>query len=171
MEKVAWYRKPEMIVALSALLMSLVTTVVGIYSATIDRAYARASVWPRLEIFRSFGNEGFSYGISNNGTGPAIIKYAALTYKSKPIKTWDDIPAIPTFTQSHIGSRILPAEDVIRPLAYQGKQSKEFLAIDNDVQISLCYCSIYDQCWLTDRGNDPLPIDECEIDKTHRFQQ
>ncbi|WP_237524055.1 hypothetical protein [Shewanella sp. KX20019] len=92
-----------------------------------------------------------------------------MTYQSKPIQTWDDIPAIPTFTQSHIGSRILPAEDVIQPLAYRGKQSKKFLAIDNDVRISLCYCSIYDQCWLTDREKDPLPIDECEIAKRTAF--
>lgn len=171
MEEASWYKKPEMIVALSALLISVVTTVVGIYSAYIDRAYARASVWPRLEIFRSYSDQSFSYGVSNNGTGPAIIKYAAVTYKSKSIKRWDEIPEIPRFTQSHISQRILPAEKSIQPLIYQGAQNKLFLAIDNDIKISLCYCSIYEQCWITDRSNDPQPVDECKIDKKQRFQQ
>ena len=171
MEEASWYKKPEMIVALSALLISVVTTMVGVYSAHIDRAYARASVWPRLEIFRSYGNESFSYGVSNNGTGPAIIKYAAVTYQSKPIKSWYDIPKIPHFTQSHIGNRILSAENTIQPLVYNGTENKHFLTIDKDIKISLCYCSIYDQCWLTDRENNPLPVDECTIDQKLRFQQ
>ncbi|GIU08707.1 hypothetical protein TUM4261_15830 [Shewanella sp. c952] len=171
MEEASWYKKPEMIVALSALLISVVTTMVGVYSAHIDRAYARASVWPRLEIFRSFGNDNFSYGVSNNGTGPAIIKYAAITYKSKPIKSWDEIPEIPRFTQSHISQRILPSEKTIQPLIYKGAQNRLFLTIDNDIKISLCYCSIYDQCWITDRSNDPLSVDECTIEQKLRFLQ
>ncbi|WP_445768576.1 hypothetical protein [Rheinheimera sp.] len=53
-------RNPEMIIAGSALLVSLITAFVSIYSAFIDRAYARASVWPRLEIFRSY-NDGYFF--------------------------------------------------------------------------------------------------------------
>ncbi len=49
-----------MIIAGSALLVSLITAFVSIYSAFIDRAYARASVWPRLEIFRSY-NDGYFF--------------------------------------------------------------------------------------------------------------
>ncbi len=43
-DTVAWYKIPEMIVALSALLISIVMTIVAIYSAHIDRSYARASM-------------------------------------------------------------------------------------------------------------------------------
>ena len=79
MDSIKWYKSPEMIVALSALIIGLVTAFTSIYSAYVDREYARASVWPRLEIFRSFnGNSSFSYGVSNNGTGPALIKYAKI---------------------------------------------------------------------------------------------
>ncbi len=81
-----WYKNPEMIVAFSALLIGIVTAFTSIYSAYVDRTYARASVWPRLEIFRSFSQGNFSYGVDNNGTGPAIIKYARVKYEGKPIK-------------------------------------------------------------------------------------
>ena len=88
MTKIAWYKKPEMIVALSALLISVVTTIIGLYSTMIDRSYARASVWPRVEIYRSHSLEKgyFSYGVMNNGTGPAIIKYAKVTTKINQLK-------------------------------------------------------------------------------------
>ncbi|WP_044556071.1 hypothetical protein [Shewanella piezotolerans] len=171
MDNAAWYKKPEMIVALSALLISIVTTVVGIYSAYIDRAYARASVWPRVEIARSFGKTFFNYQIANNGTGPAIIKHAAISYKSKPIKIWTDIPELPYITQSHLGNRIMPAESIIKPLTYEGAQYQQFLAIDDDIKISLCYCSIYDECWLVDRETAPKSVSECVIEEPLRFKQ
>ena len=53
MKNTKWYKNPEMIVALSALFIGLVTAFTSIYSAYVDREYARASVWPRLEIFSS----------------------------------------------------------------------------------------------------------------------
>ena len=48
MTNLPWYKNPEMIVALSALIIGLVTAFTSIYSAYVDREYARASVWPRL---------------------------------------------------------------------------------------------------------------------------
>ena len=84
MDKAPIYRSPEMIIAISALFISIITAVVSIYSAATDRDYAKASVWPRLEIFRSFSsNKSFEYGVTNNGTGPALIKYAKVKYDSK----------------------------------------------------------------------------------------
>ena len=72
---VKWYKKPEMIVAFSALLISLITAAVSVYSAYVDRSYARASVWPRLELHRSFGSNHFNYGVTNSGNGPVSMDY------------------------------------------------------------------------------------------------
>ncbi|WNC68629.1 hypothetical protein RI845_00430 [Thalassotalea nanhaiensis] len=166
-----WYKKPEMIVALSALLISLVTAAVGIYSAYIDRSYARASVWPRLEVSRSFGGEYFEYGITNSGNGPALIKYAVIQYKSKPIKYWRDIPSLPNFTQSHLGTRILSSQNSIKPIVYRGKAAKSFLDTDEFIEIEICYCSIYEECWLINRVNEPKPVDNCHVTQERAFLQ
>ncbi|WP_299786815.1 hypothetical protein [uncultured Shewanella sp.] len=171
MEEVKWYKKPEMIVALSALLISLVTTVISMYSAYIDRAYARASVWPRLEIFRSFGDEHFEYGVTNSGNGPALIKYAVVQYKSDAIKYWGDIPDLPNFVQSHLGARILSPQNSIQPIVYRGEKSKEFLEADKFINIELCYCSIYEECWLTNRVNEPILVNSCSVDESRKFLQ
>lgn len=171
MKNIPWYKKPEMVVALSALIMSLVTTVVAIYSANVDRAYARASVWPRLELFKSSSSTDFKYGITNSGTGPAIIKYAKVTYKSKPIKQWNEIPNIPNFTQSHISSKVLSPEHTLIPLKSKNTSVNKFLEINQHLKMELCYCSIYDECWLVDRSSNPTPIDQCSIDKELKFNQ
>lgn len=171
MDKEKWYKKPEMVVALSALLISLVTTIVGIYSASIDRAYARASVWPRLELFKSSGKDIFEFSVKNSGTGPAIVQYAIVEYQSEPIKRWSDITDLPKVTQSHLGTRILASQDVIIPLKYRGEEINKFIDANKHIEIELCYCSIYDECWLTSRNNTPRPIDECKVEPDVKFLQ
>lgn len=174
MKNEAWYKNPEMIVALSALLISLVTAVVSIYSAYIDRFYARASFWPRLEIYQSYSTgKKFGYGVANNGNGPALIQYARVSYQAKPINNWRDIPALKDkkFTQSHFGTKILSPEHTVTPILYQGSEADTIQQANTQVTIELCYCSVYQECWLIDKTNDPQPIEHCTINEKERFLQ
>ena len=171
MDSIKWYKSPEMIVALSALLIGLVTAFTSIYSAYVDREYARASVWPRLEIFRSFSENSFSYEVNNNGTGPALIKYAKVKDGSKYIKTWKEIKPFQNFRQSHISNRTLSPQNSITPVSYKGEDAKAFLKADDSISIELCYCSIYEECWVIDRGNRPTAIEACSIDNKQMFLQ
>ncbi|WP_068547721.1 hypothetical protein [Thalassotalea crassostreae] len=166
-----WYQKPEMIVALSALLISIVTAIVGIYSAYIDRSYARASVWPRVEIYRSFSGDKFEYGVTNSGNGPALIKYAVVEYNSKAIKTWSEVPKLGNYSQSHISTKILSPQNIINPISYRGENIEAYLTADKSIDIELCYCSIYDECWLTSRVNEPIVVDSCVVDESKAFTQ
>ncbi|MDP2562445.1 hypothetical protein [Psychrobium sp. 1_MG-2023] len=165
------YKKPEMIVALSALLISVITAVIGVYSAYIDRAYARASVWPRLEVFQSFDTDSIEYGVTNNGTGPAIIKHAIVRYNNEVIHQWRDIPDLPQFVQSHIGQRILPSKLSITPIVIEDNEVSKLQKVWRLIEIELCYCSIYDECWQTDKTNQPTLVEACIVSKSDRFLQ
>ncbi|MBU2925841.1 hypothetical protein Q4530_09510 [Colwellia sp. 1_MG-2023] len=172
MDSIKWYKSPDMIVALSALLIGLVTAFTSIYSAYIDREYAKSSVWPRLEIFRSVNpNSSFSYGVSNNGTGPALIKYAKIKYGTKYIKTWSEIEAFQNIIQSHISNRTLSPQKGVTPVSYKGEKVKDLLKADTQIKIELCYCSIYEECWLIDKSNTPSPVKACYIDDDEIFLQ
>jgi len=171
MDKLKWYRNPEMIVALSALLIGLVTAFTSIYSAYVDRAYSRAAVWPRLEILRSFNLDSFSYSVTNNGTGPALIKHAKIKYGSKYIERWSDVKKITGIKQSHIGNRTLSPQNTITPLSYKGEDAEMFLTADESIGIELCYCSIYDECWVIDRRNHPVLIESCIVNDEQAFMQ
>jgi hypothetical protein len=171
MENTKWFKNPEMIVALSALLIGLVTAFTSIYSAYVDRQYAKASVWPRLEIFRSFSGNSFSYGVSNNGTGPALIKYAKVQNDSKYIKMWKEIEVFKNIKQSHISNRTLSPQNSITPVLYSGEDAKAFVKADDLISIELCYCSIYEECWVIDRSNRPITVEACVIDNKQLFLQ
>lgn len=172
------FRNPEMIIAVSALIVSLITAFVSIYSAFIDRAYARSSVWPRIELARGHDTKSkFRYIVSNNGTGPALIQYARVTYDGEAIPTWQTLftkygLANEGMTQSHIGTTVLPAQKQINPVEINNAAffSKHY-AHDDLIGIELCYCSIYEECWLVDRENQPQPVEQCRIDDSQRFLQ
>lgn len=179
-----WFMQPEMLVGFSAIIVSLVAVGVSLYSASIDREFARASVWPRVIIYRSYNyskdteEEYFKYGVSNHGTGPAIIKYAKVSYLDKPAQTWsqlmidNDIHQKPSITQSHISTAVLPANYTIEPLKVTAKdQVKALLEHNKDISITLCYCSVYNDCWVTDRENIPVSVKSCTIDENQTFRQ
>lgn len=183
--KYKWFVQPEMLVGLSALIVSLVAVVVSLYSASIDREFARASVWPRVAIYRNF-NQGvneneasnFSYSISNNGTGPALIKYAKVSYKDKVYQSWQNmirdsnIATQLNLSQSHISTSVLPATHVINAFSTRDPHLVgELLNHDAHIQIELCYCSIYDQCWVSDRTNIPKEVNACYVKESEAFQQ
>ena len=160
-----------MIIALSALIVSIVTVAISIYSAYIDRAYARASFWPRLEIYRSYNQDSFNYGIINSGNGPALVQYAVVRYQGTAIKQWTDISGLPNFIQTQMSRRIISPQTTVQPLTATHTRADEFLKYDNDISIELCYCSIYDECWLTDRANLPTAVDECRVAEKESFLQ
>lgn len=171
MESKKWFHNPEMLVALTALFVGIVTTAVSVYSAHTDRAFAKASVWPKIEIYRSFNKSKFSYGVINKGTGPALIQYAKVNIDGKFIKAWKEVPTFSNVVQSHLSNSTLPALQIINPLVYEGPLVTDFLTQDEQVSIELCYCSIYGDCWLVDRSNETKEIAECTVAEEEAFQQ
>ena len=161
----------EKIFAILAYFVGLAAVGVSVYSAYTDHEYARLSVWPRLDILRSQGSNYFKYEVSNNGIGPALIKYAKIKHDGKIIHHWADIPEMKNIRQSHIGTKTLPSLVTIYPVTSQGSQSIEIADIDHQISIELCYCSIYKECWLTNKENNPIAIDICSIDDRDRFLQ
>lgn len=171
MEKTKWHKNPEMIVALSALFIGILTAVISVYSAYVDREYARASVWPKLELFRSYSAKEFSYGVANKGTGPAVIQYAKVSVDSKPIIRWSEVSVFSNITQSHISSITVPSEQTITPLRYRGELISDILKFDEKISIELCYCSIYQECWIVNRSNETQQVEQCTVSSEEAFVQ
>lgn len=176
--RAARWKNPEMLIAISALVISVITAFTSIYSAFTDRTYARASAWPRLEIARSHEGEiSHRYIIANNGTGPALLHYAKVSFSGQPLKSWGQLfstlgQADVSFSQSHIGDIVLPAQQKVTAIHIRTPQAvAAYYASPAPVSIELCYCSIYDECWVVDRKNQPTEVSQCQIDEAERFLQ
>lgn len=172
-----WYKKAEMIIGLSALLVSLVAVFVGVYSAYIDRTFSRASMWPSLEIYSTYSSSAkkLVYSIKNVGTGPASIKYTRILYQGQAMSSWRELAnkVAPNerFSTVFIGQRTLPTLSSISPFISESPVLSEGLSQNrNDIQIEICYCSVYSECWRVNKGKVASPVAQCEIPDEQRFR-
>lgn len=174
-----WYRNPEMIVALAAVVLSVFTVLVGAYSATIDRAYARASVWPRLEMGQSYLQDSYGYFVSNRGTGPALIQHVRLAVADQPKADWAavldafGVAEQRSYSQSQIDGRTLSAGQEIQVFQTRDRALMARLVSDQapPMTVEICYCSIYQQCWQVDQLHRPTEVDACGLPERERFLQ
>ena len=127
----------------------------------------------KVEIYKSYNEKekNFSYGITNNGTGPAIIEHAKVSFDSQLIKKWKGIDAISTYQQSTINNRTLLPEQVIDALVYQGDKFYAVFNANTKIEIELCYCSIYQECWTVNRANKPKQVKQCLVKPEEAFEE
>lgn len=163
--------KPDLIIALMALVIGIGTMIVYVYQARIMSKQQHASVWPFLEVSITQGQLGTYISVENKGVGPAIVKSTkievdSLTYQENQI---DEIilkmvgkPLAHHYTT--VANRVMKSGEVIRLFHIENLQEAALLdsaMAKHTVRLSICYCSIYDECW-TVSGNKITPCESCE---------
>src|SRR5687767_6206201 len=110
-----WRRliEPDMLIALSAIVVSFCALGVSVVQVGIMREEQRANAWPRVEAYVNTG-ENYLMRLTNKGFGPAMLKTVVITVDSVPVKTWTQVmtrllPEGDTtdFTQSKITDVVL----------------------------------------------------------------
>ena len=92
MSKKKWWQGPEIIVALSAVVVSVCALAVTTYEASLARRQHEISVWPWLEV--SFSNvAGYTLSVENKGVGPAIVKGVRVAVDGKVVRNWSHVRA------------------------------------------------------------------------------
>lgn len=171
-----WYLQAEMLIAFSALFTSLVAVIVAIYSAYIDRSYAKASVWPSMLLARSWGENRYDYLAINQGNGPAIIHYVIIKVNNQPVTQWPEAMEIvypqedAIFTQSHVGSGVVRPGQTITAFSTKDPKLVEKL-LDVKLAVTMCYCSIYNDCWISSGVAPAQEVDACAAPISDTFLQ
>lgn len=171
------FKRPDMIIALSALIVSLVTAAATIHSAMTNRQYARASLWPNLVVGMSYNQNGFSYLAMNRGTGPAKLQYMQVTYAGTPIKTWAELAAklpgpVKNTGQSQLVGATITANQMLEGFSLKNPDNaKAMFDLADNIKINVCYCSVYDECWLYhEETNQATPIAACPVNSPDAFK-
>ena len=149
--------------SLLALAVSIFALAIGAWQTRLMQGQARASVWPHLSIGYTYNSNmdenGFIWRVDNTGVGPARIESISLTLDGKPMKTWSDVLHALGFagqmrvsTTSLSGEVIPPslnretAIDTIR--INERVPAKTFKEAIDRFRMDVCYCSVYDDCWV-----------------------
>lgn len=163
--------KPDLIIALMALVIGIGTMIVYVYQARIMSKQQHASVWPFLEVSISQGQQGTYISVENKGVGPAIVKSTkieidSVTYQEKQLG--EVIPKIVgkrlAFHYTNVASRVMKSGEFVKLLHVEDLKEAALLdstLMKHRVRLSICYCSIYDECWIVS-GNKLTPCESCE---------
>ncbi len=147
--------------AVFAVLVSLTTLALLIFQTRLMQTQARASAWPHVSIGLSSSQTSFSWVLSNNGVGPAVTHNVRVLVDGKPQPDWrsvlsalqnDDMQMKATAMNS-VPKVLTPAENTNDQYVVVTVQASADAAITaaamSRVGIELCYCSIYDDCWIS----------------------
>ena len=165
--------KYEMIVALSAVFVSVATLFVYIYQAKIMQGQQHASVWPHLEWRYSIrSDEGFVLTVVNKGVGPAIVKSSTMSWDGQEVKNGYELLSkfvnmdSVGFYYSSVNDMVIAPNEKVEVLHVYVRDNPEYQrlqkALENlypKLSFDICFCSIYDDCWLYRKGGK---IVECK---------
>jgi len=169
-----------------ALAVSVFALALGAYQTRLMQSQARASVWPYLSIGYSYTSnvdrDAFIWTVNNNGVGPAKVESVVLMLDDKPMKRWDDVLAAlgvtttPSTATSSVGGEVIPPntnrETTIAPIkVHERETARLFKAAEKRFRMDVCYCSVYDECWIAHWQQSRVDaVERCPASNADEFQ-
>ena len=170
MKNKKWYQESEMLVALSAIFISICALVATIYEANLERQNQLLSVWPRIIIQTNTGDHEYSISAVNKGLGPALIKTAKVTVDGKEANSWQEIfkelGVSDDYSQNsnELSSSIISRDEAVPAIEIKSaKVGKKLREESKRIDVEICYCSVYDDCWLVSKSEQYKPVEQCAI--------
>lgn len=167
--KSRWERlaSPEMLTALSAVIIGACALVVAFYEVRIMRADQRASVLPLVELnwstIRSIRDDSrgsgavkqIGFNAENVGIGPAKVVDFRVTVDGRTFKTWGEAmrallgrDELISYGNSTIMGRTIPAGRSIDMFSLtETKLASDINANVDRLEFEACFCSVFNECW------------------------
>ena len=163
----------DLLIALSALLVSTLTAAAALYQGRIIARQLSVTVWPYLAYRESVSNASVQFDVENVGAGPAIIGGASMSVDGKPQTSLAAALTALGFKRENGTALSLTSIQpgvVIRPgdsMTLVRVRSKRFAALAPALQrrlrVDVCYCSMLQQCWLkTIQSDVPSDVGSCD---------
>jgi len=179
----------DMVVAFSALFISVVSLGVAILHGHTMESMANANArlvaansWPFLSYGAGTntvdGVTSIHMRVHNTGVGPAKVESAELVWKGVAYRGGTEFlsaccghdPALLDFDSDLLSNMVLRAGLNIEFLGFKKSTNPAVFAalqraiLSRDLQLNVCYCSIFDECWksnLTTLSLKPEQVQAC----------
>jgi hypothetical protein len=175
-----------LVTAVAAVVITLEQTKVMREEAELERNNARISVMPSVWLTTHISDfEGEAYYkvvLTNKGLGPAVIERFDVFYQDQQVYNWDELArkmaADIGSDKSFEGVYLLGSRSPVSPglLLEAGGVAYPFQVDDNsdpdgvnllmrgtiNMGMSLCYCSLYNDCFRTELFERPQEVESCE---------
>lgn len=159
----------EQLMSISAVITAVVAIIIAVYEQHITREHQKLSVEPYL-IETESNEKGYQFGLVNNGLGPARIMSVSATVNDKPVSNWNEIAEQLTGADSFSmstnslsnGLQLAAGNQIMVMHLSTLSVASKFHENRSKLNIEVCYCSIYKQCWVVSKNKTHVPVSYCE---------
>ena len=158
-----------------AVVLSVAALLTSIIEVNFVRQELRSEAWPYIAIYPGYNAEGFSISMENKGVGPARVR-SLLMYLDGELITDLDQAILDTLGEKDAFSYDLYRANNPAPGVMSSGEVTNLFAVpweprtrllterwSNKIEITSCYCSIYDDCWVASLGqSDPVEVSQCD---------
>ena len=170
--------KLEAVTSFCAIFVALIALAVAIYEAKVIRDHQELSVWPYLTFYSTSVAElngkplPLAFYLKNEGVGPAKVKYVKYFFDGKEYEGLDEVfkLILPDFkggslhTDYEVMKVMLPNKEHLLVGGFTSDQdTKRFFseARSKKLNMEICYCSLYEQCWILHGKNEHKSVKRC----------
>ncbi len=181
------HRSIDLILALSAVFISAVSLYVAVEHGRIERQLVQANSWPFVQIDGQYStHRDTRIALVNAGIGPAKLETFQVFYRGKPVPDLYTLlhlccglASTPDGRRAQFPAGLSisdPANQVLRPgqdsaviqipaSPEQHDVSELFLTASDSIAFRACYCSVFDQCWISNLASlRPREVRRCPSD-------
>ena len=167
----------QTILSVVGILIALLALYAALTESAAVRQQTAAAVWPFVHLivedYDTGDTAGFSFGFTNVGVGPAKMKDVRVIVDGNVVRNWSELvtsvdgDAQAGVNRDFISDRVLRPEETVTVFSTTNPElaRKLFGIIKSSRSIlSFCYCSIFDECWLSDGRENlhaPDPVEIC----------
>ena len=175
------------LIAVIALTISVLGTVAALWQNSIlseqlelSNEQKGAAAWPALDVTHQFSYLDteevwrYTFGVENEGVGPGLLAEVSLQYRGRDFDSEEAGRTIaagrPGYLQSGtqtIEKDVVAAGEVIDVFTVYMPGDTSLAAIDSlralteAIEVSMCYCSVYGDCWEYVKDDWPRPVPAC----------
>lgn len=174
--------RADRIMAVSAIVTAVAAVVIGVYEARATREYQRLSVWPAVRQFNSYPpGAAYTRNVANVGMGPAVIGSFQVRVDGVAQRSWNDVlramigethPEL-IYTTVGEGTVVLPGTTEVILRLPEGELARRFFVATQEgrLETRVCYCSVYEECWISTGNREVEPIRSCVTSPEDEFRQ
>lgn len=146
-----------------ALIISAVSMSTSVWNSCEVRSYHRILAKPHISMsFYHQSQRGAGWRLSQSGNGPAIIGSFEATLDDIQLISWTDLARRLQITPATEFEYSIPAPGTLLNRGASrifwidnSDDSKTLIANQHRLRLSLCYCSLYGECWITEDKSTP----------------
>jgi hypothetical protein len=160
--------RPDTQIALASMVVALCSLALTVVFTLQQRRHERLTVMPVVAPSLGASASKAWIVVGNDGLGPAHVQAFQVHLDGRPVKSWVDLANAldPNGTArwgfTNVANAYLPPNHLREVFVTEDPSLIQKMSeASSRISFTVCYCSLYEECWLRVTGRHRIQVDNC----------